>query len=444
MAQRGMPPGMPPQGAPVQAAGGGLMSLMGNRYARGGMVAFARGEEVDGDEGGGGSEDSSAGPVSMTPGADLAEYKRMMASRLGERVRETLSPLEQRKKMMKEDPEAYGMLAKKPGEEYLSGIQAMLQQREAEAEKQRGENSRLKELGTYAAISKAAEATRGMRGGKGSQIAAMLGSFGQQLGGVEKESVGREQALREDLLKRKELQNAAKFEVEKLQMAQAEGDVKGEQKHTANLAKIENELRVSQNSLLKGAITGAYGAAGRAYAADIAAKAKIKAAGMRDASEKKPTDLGNMIQIEFDALVANGADASDPNTKRIAAQNAARALSKSAGSVRADVDAIDKANAAFESRVLMDRDLRKLRTTDPVGYNLRLKEIRSEVETQYKVRPDAAAPIGSGPAPAASSAKPAAAASSSPPVDLLKEGVETSFKNGQTWTLKNGKPTQVK
>jgi hypothetical protein len=95
----------------------------------------------------------------------------------------------------------------------------------------------------------------------------------------------------------------------------------------------------------------------------------------------------------------------------------------------------------------MDRDLRKLRTTDPVGYNLRLKEIRSEVETQYKVRPDAAAPIGSGPAPAAPSAKPAAAPAapaSSLPVNLLKEGVETSFKNGQTWTLKNGKPTQVK
>jgi hypothetical protein len=274
MAQRGMPPGMPPQGAPVQAAGGGLMSLMGKRYARGGMVAFARGEEVEGDDG----DEESTGPVSMTPAADLAEYKRMMASKLGEKVRETLSPLEQRKKMMAEDPEAYGMLAKKPGEEYLTGIQAMLQQREAEAEKQRGENSRLKELGTYAALSQAAEATRGMRGGKGSQIAAMLGSFGQQMGGVEKESIGRDRSLREDLLKRQELQNAAKFEVEKLQMARAEGDVQGEQKHTANLAKIENELRVSQNSLLKGAITGAYGAAGKALVANISAKSREKVA----------------------------------------------------------------------------------------------------------------------------------------------------------------------
>jgi hypothetical protein len=281
MAQRGMPPGMPPQGVPVQAAGGGLMSLMGKRYAGGGMVAFAGGEKVV-DEGGGESGESS----SMDNAADLAKYKRMLESKMGESVRETLSPLEQRKKMMKEDPETYGVLANKPGAEYLTGIQAMLQQREAEAEKQRSENSRLKELGTYAAISKAAEATRGMRGGRGSQIAAMLGSFGQQMGGLEKESVGREQALREDMLKRRELQNAAKFEVEKLQMARAEGDVKGEQVHGENVAKLENALRVSQNNMLKSAFTGAYGLEAKTRAADILAKSREKIAQDRIAAEK--------------------------------------------------------------------------------------------------------------------------------------------------------------
>jgi hypothetical protein len=403
------------------------MSLMGKRYAGGGMVAFARGEEVEGDDG----DEESTGPVSMTPAADLAEYKQMMASKLGEKVRATPSPLEQRKKMMEENPEAYGMLAKKPGEEYLTGIQGMLQQREAEAEKQRGENSRLKELGTYAAISKAAEATRGMRGGRGSQIAAMLGSFGQQMGGIEKESVGREQALREDLLKRRELQNAAKFEVEKLQMARAEGDVQGEQKHTANLAKLENALRVSQNSLLKGAITGAYGAAGRAYAADIAAKAKIKAAGMRGASEKKPTDLGNMIQIEFDALVANGADASDPNTKRIAAQNAARALSKSAGSTRAETEQIRDANTEFLNRTMLDRPLNKLRTTNPPAYAARVKEIRDEIKAEFGVEPTAQPRVQAAPG-AAPSAKPAA---TKPAVGITPEQFDAQWaklKPGQT------------
>lgn len=286
MAQRPMPPGTPPQGAPMQAAGGGLMSLLGKRYANGGMVAFAESGEVKDDETALESESQSDEDASMTPGADLAALKKMMAESMKSQVTKPLSPLEQRKKMIEEDPETYGVLERKPGAEYMSGIQAMLQQREAEAEKQRAENARLKELGTYAAISKAAEATRGMRGGRGSQIAAMLGSFGQQLGGIEKESVGREQALREDLLKRQELQNAAKFEVEKLQIARAQGDVAGEQKHAENLAKIENDLRVSKNNMLKSALTGAYGAKSKIDAANILSKSREKVA-----QEKISADL---------------------------------------------------------------------------------------------------------------------------------------------------------
>ena len=135
-------------------------------------------------------------------------------------------------------------------------------------------------------MSKAAEATRGMRGGKGSQIAAMLGSFGQQMGGLEKESVGREQALREDLLKRQELQNAAKFEVEKLQVARAQGDVAGEQKHTENLARLENALRTSQNTMLKSALTGEYGLETKTRVANIAAKSREKVAADKIEAEK--------------------------------------------------------------------------------------------------------------------------------------------------------------
>jgi hypothetical protein len=30
-----------------------------------------------------------------------------------------------------------------------------------------------------------------------------------------------------------------------------------------------------------------------------------------------------------------------------------------------------------------------------------------------------------------------------PPIGLLKEGVHTTFKNGQTWSLQGGKPVQI-
>jgi hypothetical protein len=35
-------------------------------------------------------------------------------------------------------------------------------------------------------------------------------------------------------------------------------------------------------------------------------------------------------------------------------------------------------------------------------------------------------------------------ASESPPISALKEGQTTTFKNGQSWTLQQGKPVQVK
>jgi hypothetical protein len=190
-------------------------------------------------------------------------------------------------------------------------------------------------------------------------------------------------------------------------MARAEGDVKGEQQHAANLAKLENALRESKNKMLKGAMTGAYGAAGKAYAADIAAKSREKVAGINANKPDKLTDLGGLTKAHMDALVAGGANAADPQVKLIASQRAARDLSRSAGSYRAEVDAIDKANTAFQNETLSQgRELRKLRNEDPVTYNLRLESMRSDIEKRYKVRPDADAVTGGSSAPAV--AKPAA------------------------------------
>lgn len=48
--------------------------------------------------------------------------------------------------------------------------------------------------------------------------------------------------------------------------------------------------------------------------------------------------------------------------------------------------------------------------------------------------------------PAAPPAQPrqAAGAASAPPVSALKPGMNTTFKNGQTWTVRNGKPVRVR
>lgn len=66
---------------------------------------------------------------------------------------------------------------------------------------------------------------------------------------------------------------------------------------------------------------------------------------------------------------------------------------------------------------------------DPVGYKLKLAEtVRKQVLADPNFQKPGAA---------------AASRSTTPPIDLLKEGTVTTFKNGQKWTIKAGKPVQV-
>lgn len=444
MAQQGAMGGGPvPQGTPqpqVQAAAGGLASLAPKAYRSGGIIAFSKAgdvnEAVEKEE----DEDKATGEYAGDAKAMLAQLMQEAAQRRNMKAPTADTPLENRKKMIAADPERYGILNTPVGKDALERLEEVQGSRRAELAKQREELAGSKP-GILQLLGQAAMNSRGQQGR--SALASILGGYSELASGADAKQLQQEQALRMKELDLQQARAEAMNKVDDLRRAQAEGDIAGEQKAKMELARIAKEHNVSLNTLLGRQVTAAGSLAGRESAANIAAKAKIAAAKATGNKPEKPTDLGNMINIEFAALVANGADPEDPNTKRIAAQNAARALSKSAGTARADVDAIDRANTAFESRVLMDRNLRKLRTTDPAAYEARLEAIRKEVETQYKIRPDAAAPAATAPA-AAPSAKPAATPSSTPPVSLLKEGVETSFKNGQTWTLKNGKPVQVK
>jgi len=85
----------------------------------------------------------------------------------------------------------------------------------------------------------------------------------------------------------------------------------------------------------------------------------------------------------------------------------------------------------------------------PVGGSAGLEMARSEaVSTGRPVQIDIGGRRGTfdakgGLSDAAPSAKPSASDSKTPPVDKLKEGVHTKFKNGQVWMLRNGKPVKV-
>lgn len=69
----------------------------------------------------------------------------------------------------------------------------------------------------------------------------------------------------------------------------------------------------------------------------------------------------------------------------------------------------------------------------------RLEQLQSEQDRRLGLRTGSPAPAR---APAPAPAAPGGA-SGAPPVNLLKEGVNTRFKNGQVWTLRAGRPARV-
>jgi hypothetical protein len=409
MAQQGAMGGGPapqgiaqPQPQAQGMAAGGLASLRPG-YRSGGIIAFKEAgsvnEAVEEAE-----DDESTGEYAGDAKAMLAKLMQEAAQRRNMKAPSADTPLENRKKMIAADPERYAALNKPVGEDAISRLEELQKAKRAELATQKEELAGARP-GILQLLGQAAMGSRGQQGG--SALASILGGYSDLSSSSGAKQLQQEQALRMKELDLQQAKAEAMNKVDDLKRAQLEGDIAGEQKAKMELARIAKDHNVSLNTLLGKQISTAGSIAGRESAAKIAADAKIKAAKATGNKPEKLTDLGGMIDIEFKALVANGADPADPNTKRIAAQNAARALSKSAGTTRADTDAIDRANTAFENRVVMDKNLRKLRTTDPVAYEARLEEIRKEIATQYKVRPDSSAPASTAPA-AAPSAKPPA------------------------------------
>jgi hypothetical protein len=439
MAQQGMQGAAPvPQGVPqpqpqAQAmAAGGLASLRPG-YRSGGIIAFQSAGSVneaveeDDDE-----EEKSTGEYSGDAKAMLAQLMQEASARRNMKAPTADTPLENRKKMIAADPERYADLNKPIGEGALARLEELQNAKRAEFATQKEELAKSKP-GILQLLGQAAMNSRGQQGR--SALASILGGYSELSSGADAKQLQQEQGLRMKELELQQARAEAMNKVDDLKRAQLEGDIAGEQKAKMELARIAKDHNVSINTLLGKQVATAGSVAGRERAAEIAAKAKVDAAKFKGNKPEKLTDLGSMIDIEFKALVANGADPADPNTKRIAAQNAARSLSKSAGTTRAETDAIDRANTAFENKVLMDRNLRKLRTTDPAAYEARLEAIRNEVATQYKIRPDAASPIAGTDAPT----KPAAGIT---PEQFnsqwakLKPGQSLVGPDGKTYTKK--------
>ncbi len=424
--------------APKGMAEGGLAGLPVDprmfEYGSGGVVAFQVGGDVDEeveedvDE----EADVEAGAPSTASRYDAVAELRRLQPQIAAQMKQGVRPVRSRAEIEAALTKDYGVDEGPVGTKYLEGLASLKEAKAAERAKQQADIDTRRKLASSKGLLDYSEASRGQTGLGG------IGALGRNYISSTEKLMGEETELRQSGIKVDELLNEAKYKVQALRQAQRDGDIKAEQKADVDLAKIAKDLGVSKNTLIGRAVTGNLGVIGKQIMADAQVqsareRAKGKAAG---AGAKKPTDLGTSYEIELAALL-NAGEPDDAFTKKKAMNMAQRNLSKSAGSERVDVTRIKEANDAFENRMILNRELNRIRKTDPAGYQAGVAKLKEEIKAEFGVKPtitDYDAPTRA----------PAPAASSTPPVSKLKEGVATKFGNGQTWTLKNGQPVQVK
>jgi hypothetical protein len=403
-APRPMPQGMPQQ-APRGMAGGGLTSIPVDsrmfNYGSGGIVAF-NGE--DGDQ----VVEAEAG---YDPQAELRKLQPQMQALLAQQA----APVRGIQGIEKQltGNKNYGVDEGPVGKGYLEGLAALKAAKEGERGKQREEIEIRRRNAANRALLDFAAASRGQTGVGG------IGALGRSYMGSTEKLMGEEAGLRDDAIKTDSLINEAKYKIQELRRAQLKGDVAAEQKADLDLAKIAKDLGVAKSTLIGRLATGNLNLMGRGVSAD----ATVEAANAR--ASNKGTGKPRPPSNEAEGVAAFEAELAETRPELSPAQRKAEATRLYKQSSTAP---------AVEARETKDINEAWRREKFTVDYMEAKDKEAYEREWRAKWKrenPQAAAPAQ-------------AAASTTPPVNLLKEGVATKFGNGQTWTLKNGKPERVK
>lgn len=236
-----MPGRVPPQTAaagPVQMASGGIVALAGGtdeeerdkirQMADRGDIEYAlasAGSELD--------------PVAIGKAA-LNMGMRPMTER------ET--DLQTRERLIRENPEKYGVLNTPVGQEALARLEAMQAARRAEFQKQREEAQKLRPS-VLQQLGQAAMASRGQYGR--SALASILGGYSDIASKQESEAVKQEQALREKELGLQQAKMELQNKVDELRRAEASGDVKREAELRREIAAIRDKYGLDQAGVMR-------------------------------------------------------------------------------------------------------------------------------------------------------------------------------------------------
>jgi hypothetical protein len=265
MAQQGMQGGAPvPQGTPqpqpqAQAmAAGGLASLAPKGYRSGGIVAFSRGGLGEGEDEGGEGLDTNEEEKAVNLPADPRELMAVLMQQVAARQKTKPPSIESRedteKRLIKENPERYGILGTPVGQNAVTRLDELQGNRRAELAKQREELAQSKP-GILQLLGQAAMGSRGQQGK--SALASILGGYSELSSGADAKQLQQEQGLRMKELDLQQAKAEALNKVEEAQRSQAAGNFEKARKEMEDAQKIAKDHNVSLNNLLGRQLTTA-------------------------------------------------------------------------------------------------------------------------------------------------------------------------------------------
>lgn len=344
-----------PQPQPPQAGIAGL-PVQDNvaKFGSGGIIAFkeagavdaavkaAKETDDDDDEATTGEYLKPSREVLAKLEAQAENLRRMKAPSPGE------SPEVARARLAKENPALFGSLVKPIGEDVESRLAELQKAQAAEYAKQRGETQKLKPS-LFQQLGEAAIGSRGQYGR--SALATILGGYSSIANKQEQQALEQEQALR---MKELGLQQAKMDVLNKLdeaRRAHAEGRFDDEQKYHVEAAKIANTHNTTVAKLLGSALTAASTLAGRESAANIAARARVKAAELGATKPEKQTDFQRRLAILTADNMRQGMSEADAQAKAVKDI----AFSTPAGAAVTS-KTVDQADEAFTKFALLNRN----------------------------------------------------------------------------------------
>jgi hypothetical protein len=262
-----------------------------------------------------------------------------------------------RESMAAQDPAMYGVLNKPIGVDYLAGLQALATKQGAQDEAARKQLEANKRMDFYKALVAAGEGTRGQRGGLGS-LGGLGAGFTKSIAPSMEARAQEAAAIEAAPIKREELLNKAKYDIQELQRAQGNNDLKTVNAQRAKLFNTAVEAYKSGNAALAREITALAGLNGR----EVAAAAQLQAARIRAAAKgqggnkaEKITDERQGVEDFYQARIARG-EPPGPETRVKARQDYAR--TKGVASLESTAARRDPAiDAEVRKREMLNTDL---------------------------------------------------------------------------------------